>query len=179
MLAILISSPGIILLIHICLSRSLKKYPRQTVACCSAIIGYAPVAALLWAFVFHAGALRDNITTAMYAFIVYTGFAYFYFHLFNTSETARRIRLMYHIYRAGSLPEKEMSRLYDVHDVASLRLKRLVETGDIRLENGYYSIGKRLLYAAAVIVSVWQNVLGMPHSQRLKIDTSQKDEELR
>lgn len=160
LLAILVSSPAVILGIHGCLSRAMKTSARQAVAWYAAIAGYAPVGFLLWFFVFRDGAM-GNAAATVYAFIVYTGIAYIYFHLFNTSETARRIRLIYQIYQAGSLPVKEIPHLYNVHTIVELRLQRLVETKHLRLNDGAYTLESRVLYLAAVIVVWWQRVLGI------------------
>jgi hypothetical protein len=160
-LLILSTSPAAIFIMHMCLSRALRHVPRQAVALVAALAGGIPAAFLLWMQVFRVEP-QVSAVSILYAVVVYTGLAYFYFHLFNTSETARRIRLIYHIYRAGSLPMEELFRLYDVRDVVKLRLERLVETGQLRLKDGVYSIGTGPLYAAAVLVAWWQRILGMP-----------------
>jgi hypothetical protein len=160
MLLILMLSPCLILCGHMCLARMLRTYPPQSVALYSVLIGYVPVGICLSAFVFSKMSWPAAVTPAVYSFFVYSGFAYFYFHLFNTSETARRIRLIYHIYRAGSLPAREIPALYNTQDIVELRLRRLRETGHLRVEDGFYSIGNPLLLYAALIVYAWRRVLG-------------------
>lgn len=134
----------------------------QIVVIKSAFMGYIPTSLLLWKFVFSAAKMSfpEELTLLCYCFIVYNAFAYTYFHFFNMSETARRIRVIYEIYRAGSLCMKDILYLYKTSDVITLRLKRLVSTKQLKIEDGYYSLNKRLLYYAALFINEWRNLLG-------------------
>lgn len=144
------------------LARRFRTSPRQIIALISVLSGYIPLMILLMIFILPImSTLSDRITVLFYCLITYTGIAYFYFHLFNTSETSRRIKLLYQIYRAGSLPEGAIVRLYNITDIVKLRLSRLLETRQLRYENGYYSIDGKILYFAALIVFFWQRILGI------------------
>jgi hypothetical protein len=161
MIIILTGSPFIILLIHILLSRIMRDSLPQMIAVKSILLGYFPTAFILWVFVFNKFSSVSEIKLAIiYCFILYTSFAYTYFHFFNTSETARRIRILYEIYKTGSLPSKDIATLYNPSDVIYIRLKRLVAMRQLKYKNGYYFIDKKLLYRAALLISFWRNILG-------------------
>jgi hypothetical protein len=149
-----------------CLARLYRKRPVQQVAIFAIVLAFLCTTAILAVFVWQNLRLfNDVIASVAYSMIVYWGFATFYFHLFNTSETARRIKLLYEIDKAGSLSETKITDMYSTNDIVRLRLKRLVDTNQLRLRDGNYSIDNRLLYFAALIVAFWQRVLGMPYTK--------------
>ncbi len=158
---ILLCSPLIILAVHAVVSRVLHKSSPQVAAVKSILIGYLPTGLLLWGFVFNNITLGgDIILASVYALVVYTAFAYTYFHFFNMSETARRIRIMYEIYMTGSLPAQRVTALYGTGDMIDRRLKRLVAMKQLKYNDGKYSIDGRILYIAAIMVTMWRRVLG-------------------
>ena len=112
LLIILVLSPVTIFILHIALSRLWSRQPRQTVALLSALGGAAPMGALLYWLVLRA--LPAPRGAAFYSAVVYGAIAYSYFHLFNMSETARRLRILNEIENAGSLTKKEINALYDL-----------------------------------------------------------------
>ncbi len=161
MILLLTVSPLIILIVHMIITRTMKSYSRQMVAVYAVLIGYVPMTVLLWRHIFYPqGFSSDNWSTAAYCFIVYSAIGYTYFHFFNTSETARRVRLLYEIYRAGELSSEEISNLYKTSDIINLRLRRLVDMKQLSLQNGYYTINGRMLHYAAMIMLLWQKLLG-------------------
>lgn len=161
MLLVITISLITVLGVHALLSRGLPGSPRQIVAIRAVLIGYLPLLILLRGFVLSQVAPQQRSVILLYSVITYSGFGYFYFHLFNTSETARRIKMIYQIYTSESLNERDISTLYNTTEIVKLRLKRLTETHQLNYENGYYSVKGRLLYVGALIVALWQHVLGL------------------
>lgn len=164
-IVILLCTPLIILTIHAVSVRILNS-PAQTVALKSAFSGYFFTALLLWQFVFRY--FNNNfliLSASAYCFIVYTAFAYTYFHFFNMSETARRIRILYEIHHAGALPFAELEAFYKTSDIVNFRLKRLVAIKRLKYTDGFYSMSGKILYWAALFIKLWRNVLGFNKGQ--------------
>lgn len=167
MLIILFTSPFITFAIHIALIRIFRNSPPLGMALNSAILGYFPTVFLLWSFVFYNISSKFELVAAIfYCFIVYSSFAYIYFNFFVLSETARRIRILHEIYKAGSLSQKDIIDLYKLSDIINIRLKRLVEMKQLSCENGYYSIDGKILYWPAFFISLWRNILGFERGQK-------------
>ena len=160
MALLLLSSPFLILAIHAVFSRSMSARSRQMIAVYAVLAGYAPMVLLLWFVVLSSGSPAENAMTMIYCFIVYTALGYTYFHFYNTSETARRVRLLYEIYKAGSLSSVEIAKLYKTADIINLRLQRLVDMGQLTYRDGRYFMRGRILFYAAMLMSAWQKLLG-------------------
>src|SRR3990167_6930334 len=90
-----------------------------------------------------------------------------YFHVFNMSETARRIRILYEIYTAKQLKASEIASLYNAHDMLHSRLERLLSMKQVKLSDDKYLLDRRSLYYAARIIAWWGNILGLPFSQTI------------
>lgn len=137
--------------------------PQLTVIICAAI-GLFPMAAGLWHFYLGglAGMTVDLLFGAVFATIVYGALAYVYFHLFNMSETARRIKILSLLYRDGALDKGGLGSGYGAKEMLEARLERLISTGQIREFGGRYIQDGKVLYLAARVVSIWAWVLGMP-----------------
>jgi hypothetical protein len=141
--------------------RMLRRFSPQVVVIKAVIIGYLPTSLLLWGLVFrNVVCFSALVTPAVYCFIVYTSFAYVYFHFFNTSETARRVRILYEIYRSGYLTLGDIIGLYKTVDVISLRLERLMAMNQLKAVDGYYELSGRTLYYVALAISLWRSMLG-------------------
>ena len=165
LLLILLSSPLVILTVHMAFSRMFKnKYSPQVVAVKSLLSGYIPMAVLIQLFVMddRGGELANGRTIAwLYCAIVYTSIAYTYFHFFNMSETARRVRILYEINRAGSLNYKDIRELYSTPDIVGVRIQRLIQMKQLKKESdGRYSLDGRLLYYTARFVAAWRGLIG-------------------
>lgn len=165
MMIILLLSPFIMLSCHMILARLNRSRPAQAIALLAVALSLLVVCTLFYAVVWRSLALGERSAVLLYCCIVFFCLAMFYFHLFNTSETARRIKLLYEIHKAGMLSESAITRLYSVDDVVRLRLKRLVETNQLEFREGYYMLKGKLLYRAAFIVLFWQLLLRMPSVQ--------------
>ncbi len=161
---ILALSPVVIFLGHTFLSRLLKAVPRQVTAGLAMIIGFFPVAALEWLFILKNSALShpDFKAGMIYSIFVYSSIAYSYFHLFNMSETARRIRIFHEIYKKGSVTRKDIEILYDSSQIVGIRLIRLEDTGQLVKIGNFYKIKGRSLLWVAKIIKIWDTLLAHP-----------------
>jgi hypothetical protein len=160
-LAVLATAPLWILLTHAALSRMCSSTPAQFVAMAAGLAGAGPTAILACALASlcpRSG--LDRPVEGLYGAIVYGCVAYSYFHLFNMSETARRIRILLELYSAGSLSAGQLSSLYDGTAVLEMRLDRLLATRQLtRRADRFVTVG-RGLYAAARLTRAWRLVLG-------------------
>ncbi len=157
----LAAAPGIIFLVHVAAARLRPRASRQLVALQAALAGAVPVAALAWQVSLRDLPAKEAVPAGLYAVIVYGGLANTYFHLFNMSETARRIRILYEVYRAGTLSPEEFESLYKTTGIIGVRLGRLIAMKQLRLEDGRYAVrGKTMLRAAQAVVA-WRRLLGL------------------
>lgn len=166
MLIILILSPLVVLLLHAALARLRRTAPPQRTAFHASLAGAVPVFALLGGAVFNSCPFSTGCAVAAaYCLVVYSSLAYTYFHFFNMSETARRIRILCEIETAGSVSIAELTALYKTTDVVTIRLSRLVALHQLREEGGYYSIRGRTLYWAGWAILLWRRILGLERKQ--------------
>lgn len=105
------------------------------------------------------GNMSDLLTAGMYAALTYTGLAYAYFHLFNMSETARRIKMIvgmrHNTARADDTPA------YAVPDMIHARLERLMLLGHIERIDGYYVLRNRFFVRVDALMRAWKSLLGI------------------
>lgn len=162
LIVLLACSPLMIFLIHISISRLIRNYSPQIVVIIAAFIGEILMASSLWYLVFRAlsASMSGVVFAIFYSLVIYNALAYTYFHLFNMSETARRIRILYEIDRKGSLPESEIISMYGTDDILDIRLKRLIDTKQLVCIDGRYLLNSRLLYYTALLVAGWRRILG-------------------
>jgi hypothetical protein len=160
-LTVLVVSPLWILLTHAALSRLFPSGAVQLVAAAAGLAGAGPTALLTCsAASLCPRAIPEKPVEAIYGVVVYACVAYSYFHLFNMSETARRIRILSEIYRAGSLNAAQLSSLYDGAAVLGMRLDRLLATRQLaRRADRFVNVG-RGFYVAARLIRAWRLVLG-------------------
>lgn len=161
-------TPMGMLALHAALGRILRLAapaigPQLTVVICAAI-GIFPMATGIWYFYLSelTGLTYELLFGALYGVIIYTALAYVYFHLFNMSETARRIKILSLLYRDGATEKGRFGSGYGVGVMLEARLERLISTGQIREAGGRYIQDGKMLYLAARVVAVWAWVLGMP-----------------
>lgn len=161
LLAILAACPLGILLTHVVLARLFPRMAPQMVAVGAGLAGALPTALLAGTLAVPGLLALVRMPVAVtYAAVVYACIAYSYFHLFNMSETARRIRILRELHAAGSLTAQEISRLYSGASVLEARFDRLLATGQLELRADRFVGAGRLLYTAACLVRAWRVVLG-------------------
>ncbi len=92
----------------------------------------------------------------------YAALSYCYFGLVNLGQTSIRIRLYAEIAeRPEPMPLQEIDRIYNEEAFAGMRIKRLLESGDIVEKNGRYYINRtRLALAANVIAGIRLFIIG-------------------
>jgi hypothetical protein len=160
-LSVLATTPLWIFLTHAALSRLCSRTPVQFVAVAAGLAGAGPTAILVCTLAsLCPRSLFERPIEWIYAVIVYGGVAYSYFHLFNMSETARRIRILSELYSAGSLSAGQLTRLYDDTAVLEARLERLLATRQLARRGDRFVTAGRGLYAAARLTRAWRLVLG-------------------
>ncbi|MBI3548178.1 MAG: hypothetical protein HY078_03895 [Elusimicrobia bacterium] len=164
LVALLALSPFALALWHAVLARVLRsaKSP-QAVAMLASATG-APIAgAPVWLF-----ALRHALTGGqvfwgvVYAALVYSGIAYCYFHLFNISETSRRLRILSEIWLKKEIEPKQLSINYHPEHQIKVRLERLVATRQLKVEEGFYVLDRTVLHRAALAIAAWGDFLRRP-----------------
>lgn len=156
---ILLTSPLLMLLVQMLLGRLLPKdVPRQFVALlCVAVAGGMVLVAIARLSVLHGRGPAGILWP--YCVIVYACLGYSYFHAFNMSETARRIRILYEILKAGSIEVRILDSRYGPQEMLDIRISRLIETGQIRQQGQRLVIRGRLLYVAARLLNLWHSLL--------------------
>ncbi len=95
-----------------------------------------------------------------YGASTYLGFGYAYFHLYNLTETGRRIRILDEFRTKGPMTLEELERRYAPEGMLRARLGRLVELGQARLEDGRYRLNGRVLLGAARVLAAFRRLLG-------------------
>ncbi|MDP2682208.1 MAG: hypothetical protein Q8P28_05290 [Deltaproteobacteria bacterium] len=139
----------------------------QLVVLICLVIGHIPMGIAGWfVYLSQLTAASYELTWAViYGLAVYNALAYSYFHIFNMSETARRIRILYEIYNAKQLKISDIESLYGVDDMLLNRLERLLSMRQIKLSGNRYSLNSRSLYYTAKIIAGWGCILGFPPPQ--------------
>jgi uncharacterized membrane protein len=166
LLAILLTSSVWILVSHVGLARVFSRRAPQVVAIGAGLVGALPTALLVGTLTLPApfDLVRMAITVT-YVVVVYACVAYSYFHLFNMSETARRIRILRELHAAGSLTEEEILRLYSGPSVLEARFDRLLAIGQLEARADRFVGVGRFLSLAASLVRAWRLVLGLDRPQ--------------
>jgi len=98
----------------------------------------------------------------VFSFLVFNGIAYAYFHFFNMSETARRIRMLLQIRQAGptGLRVQELECQYSQKDMIEARLDRLVSMNQLSLApDGRYRVAGNALLWAGRIMGLWRRLV--------------------
>lgn len=123
----------------------------------------APVLGGAWLIALHEDrSVPETIYMLAFAFLVFNGMAYAYFHFFNMSETARRIHMLLQIRRAGpaGLCVQELERQYSQKDMIETRLDRLVRMNQLSLApNGRYRVAGNTLLWAGRIMGLWRRLV--------------------
>jgi len=102
----------------------------------------------------------EGVSMLVFSSIVYNGIAYAYFHVFNMSETARRIHILLHVLTHNDVNAENLSENYLPRSMASVRLDRLEKMGQIvRGTDGRFRIDRKLLLFAARVIRVCRQIL--------------------
>lgn len=102
----------------------------------------------------------EAVSMLIFCGIVYNGMAYAYFHVFNMSETARRIRILLHVLIHNDVNAGNLRDDYSPRDMVAVRLDRLEQMGQVaRGPDGGYRIAGRVLLSAARVIRFWRRML--------------------
>ncbi len=168
LLIVLLVSPLVVVAVHGAMARYFvivgREVPNQVVCGACILLCYLPVGLLGWYFAVGPmyKAAGPWFVPAVYGVVVYTLVGYIYFHLFNMTETARRIRIMTELHRRGAMKAAEIVRAYDDGDITDVRIERLLSMGQIEESGGRYKLKGRFLYIVALALHYWGSAIGYP-----------------
>ncbi len=149
--------------VHLVISSLLGLYReqdfRQKGAVTAVLIGLIPLALVF--FLLGGGGQEgsNRFWMGFYLLGVYLLFGYVYFHIFNMSETARRIRILSHSHRQGKVIKGELTRNYTRREMVEIRISRLLALGEIRRQGSRYVSGRMLLLWPARAVFGFRHLL--------------------
>jgi hypothetical protein len=161
-LLILAVSPFALVFIHIIFVHLAKLFKinisGQLLAILTELLFNIPVLLIIYS-------INNSPSTLIYSFIVYNCLGYSYFHFYNLSETARRIRILIEVKNQKSISKEELMSIYKPDIILSNRLDRLIKLGQIRLkENGKYILSGKILWLSALIIAFLRNIFGFNDS---------------
>lgn len=106
--------------------------------------------------------IKDFYPLSIVNLIIYLSVSFHYFTFLNLGETARRIRVLRELYEAKEgLSLSEILERYNAKMIVEVRLKRLLNNGQIILKDNRYYIGSPLmLFIAKFIIAVKLILLG-------------------
>lgn len=161
LLFIILLSPIIVFLIHALIIRFVKDERPQLTAIISALIGNIPILIICLTHISNNQIIAiEKITIVIYTLITYNSLAYVYFHVFNMSETARRVRILIELRKAGRIGRQDIFKQYSSDDIVDVRLDRLLSLKQLRVDGGIYRVDRRFLLFAAKAYSMWVSLLG-------------------
>lgn len=166
-LILLVFSPFVVLALHTITSWIFEKYrlgsSPQVVAIKCAIWGHVPMGILIWLLGLRSfnGKAMEWVLIILYCFIVYNLLSYAYLHVFNMSETARRIRILFEIIASErNFTIEDLVDKRKPSDLIGIRVERLMAMGQLSLQGDKYMLKGKFLYFVAKIVERWGDLLG-------------------
>lgn len=159
LLLFLLFSPLILMIFHIIIVRLNNKLfkisisNQLTMIICELVLNI-PVLLLVYF-------LNKSLSAVLYAFIVYNALGYAYFHFFNMSETARRIKILVEIKKQGFLETDRLTQDYESGFMIKTRLRRLIDLNQIRELNGKYFVNSKILLFFAMGINFFRKILNL------------------
>lgn len=143
-------------LVHAAIVRTRRgvKLPRQKLAflcCLGTAVGVSFLAFVVELFV--AGSVGPG--DILFAGVTSTLLTHLYFHIFNMSETARRVRILLDIKKG----KKPSGGAYTDQEMISIRLDRLYDLKQVRVWSGKYSTKPTLLRFASQCIQLHERLL--------------------
>tara|TARA_Y100000590_G_scaffold470346_1_gene664004 strand:- start:25288 stop:25665 length:378 start_codon:yes stop_codon:yes gene_type:complete len=103
--------------------------------------------------------INDLVSMLLFGALVFNLFSYVYFHIFNMSETARRIKILLHLYNNGSSHIDELKYDYNPKDMINSRLERLIEMKEIISDqSGIYYLNNSIFLPFAKTFSILRKI---------------------
>lgn len=148
-LGLLLISPLLIAAVHAALLRTAwgQSVPRQRLTIQCAVV----TSGLLSLFI------CTNVQSFIFSLTITLGLGHVYFHVFNMSETARRIRIL--ISLVQGLPTSKLEGAYSSDGIIKVRLERLRSMGQISEVNGVYQTNPSLLLKIARAMKTFERLL--------------------
>jgi hypothetical protein len=110
-------------------------------------------------FGMHVG---DLICGILFALIYVNSLVFLNWDVFTITDVSMHIQLLMQIHRNRSLTENELVQRYNKHTILTNRIPRLLELGQLRLEDGkLFVTGGSVLFGSAVCVLL-RRILGIP-----------------
>ena len=165
MLAIVVFSIFVPFITHVVITRVAglftKPFARQKGIIVAFLVGFIPVDIMfcVWANSLKTGFQPGMLWSGLYLYIIYTLAGYVYFHIFNMSETARRIKILSEIAKTGQFNKEDLSKDYTAREIVLNRLKRLIALGELRFIEDKYYIGRGTFVLLARMVFSLRNIL--------------------
>jgi len=157
-LIILLLSPAILMLVHIIFIRLANLF-KISVSCqlliiLTELLLNIPILAAVYS-------LKNDFNSLAYTFIVYNCLGYAYFHFFNISETARRIRILLEIKEKKAASYDYLINVYEKKGFnLNSRLTRLIDLGQIEKINDKYVLSGKILLVAALFIKTLRKIIG-------------------
>ena len=158
-IALLISSPFLLFIVHIISIKIIKSIKieismQKVVVYCLLFIN---IPVIIIYIIVNRG---FNIIDTLYVLLVYNSFAYFYFHFFNMSETARRIKILIGIKNKKINSVDDLSTVYHFDKSLEIRLKRLIQLNQLEKNTEGYILKKKLLFRVSYLIWFFRILLG-------------------
>lgn len=103
---------------------------------------------------------KDFIYSLIVNFMTYSSLGYCYFHFINLGETARRVRIVKELFDSQEgLAMSEILERYNAKDIVEIRIKRLVNNGQIVYKKDRYYIGMPIMLLMAKIIVTMKLIL--------------------
>jgi len=147
-------SPLVCLIFHVLIYRLWRRshqIPRQKLTVLVALCAMIFSLLLTWS-------ITHSEVESLHGAIVSLLFGYTYFHWFNMSETARRVRVLVRYVALGLTPQDSARDAYTHDTVLNNRIPRLLETGTIKLVDGKYEIQRGPLLFATRLILFWRSL---------------------
>jgi hypothetical protein len=124
--------------------------------------GNIPMGLMLWFAVFRGmtNSPSDLFWAGVYSLLLYNASGHVYFHLFNMTETALRVRILRE-FSVEPLTRDGLVQRYGRQAFVEVRLRRLLALGQIRCQGDRYFLQPNWLYVVVWGSQVWRRLLGL------------------
>ncbi|MCP4701852.1 MAG: hypothetical protein GY862_34075 [Gammaproteobacteria bacterium] len=104
--------------------------------------------------------LTELLGMFFYCIIVYNCFLYAYFHFFNMSETARRIKMVLYLRDHNGLEKHKLLAMYSPEDMVQVRLRRIVKMGwAAETDDGKYVVKNKFAAISARLFQMARRII--------------------